>query len=191
MRAGKLSRLEERYSRGYRGGYRDGYEAAVQDFFSQFSTPKKWKDQRRQLLAHIQNLDKWWKAEIISSTGYDFPPIFEFLEEKKATLEETYGCVYFINITNTNFLKVGYTYNFKTRFNQIQNNVPSDLIVLGKDWTKQPKKLESAYHTLLKPHRLKNGEWFEVPKLTQTINKWRNHLKDDYQVDEDFEEELV
>ncbi len=86
MRAGKLSRLEERYSRGYRGGYRDGYETAVQDFFSQFSTPKKWKDQRRQLLAHIQNLDKWWKAEIISSTGYDFPPIFEFLEEKKATL---------------------------------------------------------------------------------------------------------
>ena len=188
---GKLSKLEERYSRGYRGGYRDGYEEAIKDFFSQLNPPKKWENKNRQLLAHIHNLDKWWKAEIVSVTGYDFPPEFEFLEEKKSSLEEPYGCVYFINMVNTNFLKVGYTFNFKTRFNQIQNNVPADLIVLGKDWTKEPKKLESAYHKLLKPFRLKNGEWFDVPELTETISKWRNHLKEDYQVDEDFEEKTV
>ena len=188
MRKEKLSKLEQKYAKGYRGGYRDGYEAAIIDIFKKLDPPRAWSDKKRQLLSHIYDLEKWWNSEVKSSTGYDFPPEFQLdqaLEDKKRV---RYGCVYFINVVDTNLLKVGYTYGFRNRFNQIKNNVPSDLIVLGKDWTLEPRKLERAYHSILKPYRLKNGEWFDIPNMIEVINKWRNELKDAYQVDEDYEE---
>ena len=98
------------------------------------------------------------------------------------------GCVYFINMTGTNYLKIGYTYNLQRRFRQLQNNVPLPLIVLGQDWTYQPQELERDYHLAFKPFRLKSGEWFNIPNMIEEISKYRNMFAETYNVkDEIFE----
>ena len=89
-------------------------------------------------------------------------------------MNDDLGCVYFINMTGTNYLKIGYTYNLQKRLRHLQNNVPQPLIVIGQDWTQQPQPLERAYHHFLKPYRLTSGEWFNIPNMIEVISKYRN-----------------
>ena len=104
------------------------------------------------------------------------------------TMNEEEGCVYFINMEGTNYLKIGYTYNFDKRLRQLQNNVPVGLVVLGQDWTGRPKELERDYHRVFKSYRLKSGEWFDIPNMQQEISKYRNMFAESYGVKEEMRE---
>jgi hypothetical protein len=171
------------YQTGLRNGYYEGYRDAVQAIATTIKDGKKMSVWQNFL---SKELFRWCQDKVTKDVGYEHPPQIQFFEDT-VNKKKKMGCVYFINMSGTDYLKIGYTFNFKKRFNQIQNNVPAELLVLGKDWTYKPKQLERAYHTVFKPYRLKTGEWFDIPNLIDKLSTWRNKLSSNYQVDEEAE----
>ena len=174
------------YQTGFRNGYYEGYKDAVRSVISRSRVGSKqgiWNN-------FLMVLYKWSQDKISKDVGYEHPPqLDEFSREPVEEKKKKMGCVYFINMSWTNFLKIGYTFNFKKRFNQIKNNVPAELVVLGKDWTYTPKQLERSYHTAFKPYRLKTGEWFEIPDLMSKLTQWRVKLAPVHEVDDEYKDD--
>ena len=172
------------YQTGLRNGYYEGYRDAVQAIATTLRDGRKMSTWQNFL---SKELYKWSQDKVTKDVGYEHPPQIQFFEDKD-NKKKKMGCVYFINMSGTDYLKIGYTFNFKKRFSQIQNNVPAELLVLGKDWTYLPKQLERAYHTVFKPYRLKTGEWFDIPNLVENLSTWRNKLSHSYQVEEEADD---
>ena len=81
---------------------------------------------------------------------------------KKALIENTKYCVYFI--TDGNYIKIGMAASIPTRVKQLQTGNPNRLSVLYLIDAKtqhEAGKIERKYHELFK-HKQKLGEWFDI-----------------------------
>lgn len=86
----------------------------------------------------------------------------------KAT-KSTEGFVYFIHAPSVKRLKIGFTVNVNTRFNELQLGSPVKLVLLN--YVRGAFQLEITLLALFDRYRI-HGEWFEAaPDLLRYIKK--------------------
>jgi hypothetical protein len=72
------------------------------------------------------------------------------------------GVVYFIcEKDNTEVVKIGYTFNLRSRLEELQCAHYKELIVINYYYTQFPLKEEQRLHLLHKENRVR-GEWFRM-----------------------------
>jgi hypothetical protein len=74
--------------------------------------------------------------------------------------------VYFVQMTEAKYIKVGVATNIKKRMASLQNGNPERLILLCK--TRGDQRLERMVHTYLREHRM-SGEWFRWNPIAEEV----------------------
>ena len=82
--------------------------------------------------------------------------------------------VYFIQMENTNFIKIGVSYNWKQRLSELQIGNPIHLHCIEWmefDSMKEARKMETTMHHEF-AHCGKRGEWFEFSLDDYMLMDW-------------------
>lgn len=78
--------------------------------------------------------------------------------------------VYLIWAEGTNFFKIGYSKNVRSRLSDFRVACPHELHIAATVETDTPERLEAEFHTKWAKYKIK-GEWFDIP-----LTKWPDLL---------------
>ena len=84
------------------------------------------------------------------------------LDRKVCEKMNQVGCVYAIQ-SGDEFFKIGYTYELRTRIQELQVGNPYELLIVYTFMTFTPEYHEKIIHSTLDSYRC-NGEWFKISK---------------------------
>ena len=100
----------------------------------------------------------------LTNTTHTLPQVLEIFMEEMTGSDDDYplqGFIYFIRMTGTDYVKVGYSANVGARMSQLQTASPFPLSLISTQESSNMRADELAWHRKLAQYHVR-GEWFQL-----------------------------